>query len=93
MPEQEVVWEIDPHTRAKHRILERYLQAWLPIMSSRNERLVIVDGFAGPGIYKGGEPGSPIIELKAFPGHDYKDRITLSSSTCSSMTTAAGSRN
>jgi three-Cys-motif partner protein len=76
MPEQEVVWEIDPHTRAKHRILERYLQAWLPIMSSRNERLVIVDGFAGPGIYKGGEPGSPIIELNAFLDHDYKNRIT-----------------
>jgi three-Cys-motif partner protein len=76
MPEQEVVWEIDPHTRAKHRILERYLQAWLPIMSSRNERLVIVDGFAGPGVYKNGEPGSPIIELKAFLEHDHRKVIT-----------------
>lgn len=76
MPEREVVWEIDPHTRAKHRILERYLQAWLPIMSSRNDRLVLVDGFAGPGVYKGGEPGSPIIAMKAFLDHEYKHRIT-----------------
>jgi len=76
MPEQEVVWQIDPHTRAKHRILQRYLQAWLPIMSSRNERLVVVDGFAGPGVYKGGEPGSPIIALNAFLEHDYRSRIT-----------------
>lgn len=76
MPEHEVVWDIDPHTLAKHRILERYLQAWLPIMSKWNERLVIVDGFAGPGVYKGGEPGSPIIALNAFLEHDYRDRIT-----------------
>jgi three-Cys-motif partner protein len=76
MPEREVVWEIDPHTLAKHRILEGYLQAWLPIMSTWNDRLVIIDGFAGPGVYKGGEPGSPIIELQAFLEHDYKERIT-----------------
>jgi three-Cys-motif partner protein len=76
MPEQEVVWEIDRHTLAKHEILKTYLQAWLPIMSRWNERLVIVDGFAGPGVYKGGEPGSPIIALKAFFEHEHKDRIT-----------------
>jgi hypothetical protein len=50
MAEQETVWKIDPHTQAKHRILQRYLQAWLPIMSKYNGRLVIVDGFAGPGV-------------------------------------------
>lgn len=45
-------------------------------MSSRNERLVIVDGFAGPGVYKRGEPGSPIIALQAFLEHQYRDKIT-----------------
>ncbi len=72
----ETVWPIEEHTQAKHRILRGYLEAWLPIMSSRNERLVIVDGFAGPGVYKGGEPGSPIITLQAFLEHEYRDRIT-----------------
>ena len=27
------VWELEPHTRAKHAILRRYLQAWTPILS------------------------------------------------------------
>jgi three-Cys-motif partner protein len=58
------VWELDPHTAAKHMILRRYLQAWLPILSRRNERVLYLDGFAGPGIYSEGEPGSPIIALR-----------------------------
>lgn len=74
--EQETVWQIDEHTRAKHRILRRYLEAWLPIMSKWNQRLVIVDGFAGPGVYSENEPGSPIIALRAFLDHELRDKIT-----------------
>jgi three-Cys-motif partner protein len=62
-------WEIEPHTRAKHLILRRYLQAWLPIMTRWNGRVVYIDGFAGPGIYKGGEEGSPMIALKEAIQH------------------------
>jgi three-Cys-motif partner protein len=58
-----VVWAIEPHTEAKHRILRRYLQAWIPILSARHKRLVYIDGFAGPGEYKSGESGSPILAL------------------------------
>lgn len=59
-------WEIKPHTRAKHEILRRYLQAWTPILSQSNHpHLLYVDGFAGPGVYEGGEDGSPVIALKA----------------------------
>jgi three-Cys-motif partner protein len=69
----EVPWTLDPHTAAKHRILERYLQAWWPIMLSRFPRATYIEGFAGPGIYSGGEPGSPIIALRTLqnaPSHD-----------------------
>jgi three-Cys-motif partner protein len=59
------VWPLDPHTAAKHAILRRYLNAWIPIMSRYNERVLYIDGFAGPGIYQNGEPGSPIIALDA----------------------------
>lgn len=59
------VWPLDPHTAAKHAILRRYLDAWIPIMARWNGRVLYVDGFAGPGIYEGGEPGSPIIALQA----------------------------
>ena len=63
------IWPINNHTRAKHEILRRYLQAWLPIMTSRNEHVLIIDGFAGPGEYVGGEPGSPLIAIDTFLHH------------------------
>ena len=66
---REAVWAILPHTAAKHRILRCYLDAWLPIMGSWNGRILIVDGFAGPGIYAGGEEGSPIIALRTLMAH------------------------
>jgi three-Cys-motif partner protein len=72
----ETVWQIEEHTKAKHRILRCYLDAWFPIMSARNRRLVYIDGFAGPGIYAGGEPGSPIIALKSFLEHKHRELIT-----------------
>lgn len=53
------VWDIEPHTKAKHEMLSFYLDAWFPILSSWNERVLFIDGFAGPGHYTGGEPGSP----------------------------------
>src|SRR4051794_33705081 len=70
------IWELERHTAAKHAILRAYLNAWLPIMGMHyNSRLVLVDGFSGPGIYQNGEPGSPIIMLNAFLEHSLKDRI------------------
>lgn len=68
------VWTLEPHTRAKHEILRLYLQAWTPILSLGGFRTIAyVDGFAGPGVYAGGEDGSPIIALKVALEH--KDRI------------------
>jgi three-Cys-motif partner protein len=65
----ETIWEIDPHTQQKHGILRRYWEAWLPIMARFNQRLLYIDGFAGPGRYAGGEDGSPLIALKAARDH------------------------
>lgn len=64
-----------PHTPGKHMVLRSYLNAWLPIMSKGNPRIVLVDGFAGPGRYSGGEEGSPIIALKALINHSAVTRI------------------
>jgi three-Cys-motif partner protein len=60
----ETLWEIEPHTKAKHEILRRYLGAWFPILGAKIPRIVYIDGFCGPGKYLGGEDGSPIIALK-----------------------------
>ena len=86
MPPEPVLWELDDHTRAKHRVLEAYLAAWLPVMgqqaikvqgrSKDAPRLLIVDGFCGPGRYETGEMGSPLIMLKTLLEHDYFERIS-----------------
>jgi len=46
---KETLWDIDPHTTAKHEILQRYMKAWFPILGSYHHRIVYIDGFAGPG--------------------------------------------
>jgi three-Cys-motif partner protein len=66
---KETIWPLEPHTRAKHQILKLYLQAWFPILSSNHEKVVYIDGFCGPGRYKGGEPGSPLIVLDLAVNH------------------------
>ncbi|HNU96351.1 MAG TPA: three-Cys-motif partner protein TcmP [Candidatus Paceibacterota bacterium] len=68
-------WPIEPHTEAKHAILKKYLNAWVPIMARYNGRVLYIDGFAGPGEYEGGEPGSPIIAINAVLGQ----RISIKS--------------
>ena len=46
---KETLWELDPHTKAKHEILGRTLRAWFPILGNYNRRIVYIDGFSGPG--------------------------------------------
>ena len=63
-------WDPSPHTLIKHKLYRRYLQAWLPILVQGGYgRLDVVDGFAGPGRYLGGEPGSPLVAVKAILDH------------------------
>jgi three-Cys-motif partner protein len=71
----ETLWELESHSKGKHIIVRRYLQAWIPILASNHSRLVLVDAFAGPDRYVGGEPGSPLIMLDAFLSHSARDRI------------------
>jgi three-Cys-motif partner protein len=65
----DTVWKLEPHTRAKHQILGRYLDAWFPILGKFNRKLVYAEGFAGPGCYLDGEPGSPIVALQSAISH------------------------
>lgn len=69
------VWELAPHTRAKHAILKRYLQAWMVILSqAKFPEILYIDGFAGPGEYDKGDPGSPVIALQT--ALDYRPPLT-----------------
>jgi three-Cys-motif partner protein len=65
----ETIWLLAPHTAAKHRIVQRYLAAWLPILGNTFKRVLFIDGFAGPGVYLAGEPGSPVIALQVIADH------------------------
>jgi len=72
---KDTIWPLPPHTRAKHEILRKYLEAYFAILGRGGfPRVAFIDGFAGPGIYKGGEPGSPIVALKAAMNN--KARLT-----------------
>jgi three-Cys-motif partner protein len=66
-----VLWVRESHTAAKHRVLRAYLDAWIPVIafqalrmrgySGQAPRLLLVDGFAGPGVYADAE-----LSHKAF---------------------------
>jgi three-Cys-motif partner protein len=74
-PPKEKIWPIDEHTKGKHLVLRAYLNAWLPILGSWNGRILFIDSFAGPGEYKDGEEGSPVIALNALINHSSKNTI------------------
>lgn len=60
----ENLWKRDDQTQGKHLVLQHYLTGWFPILGRSNDRLLFVDGFAGPGEYADGEQGSPLIALE-----------------------------
>lgn len=73
-----ILWQREPHTAAKHQVLRAYLDGWIPVMghqalrvrpSGQRPRLLLIDGFAGPGRYAGGEPGSPLIMIESLLTH------------------------
>jgi len=80
-----VLWNLELHTAAKHQVLRAYLDAWVPVMAQQalkmrhrmlgEPRLLLVDGFAGPGRYATGEVGSPLIMLDAVLSHSAFERF------------------
>ncbi len=69
MPPKTTLWKLDSHTIGKHLVLRSYLDAWLPIMTKWNGRVLIIDAFAGPGMYEKGEEGSPVVAIRALANH------------------------
>jgi three-Cys-motif partner protein len=66
---RQVPWPRDEHTGAKHDIYRRYLERWFPILlngANAYPSVTYAEGFSGPGVYSGGEPGSPVIAMRAL---------------------------
>ena len=70
------LWPCDEQTEGKHVVLRSYLDGWFPILGRWNGRLLFVDGFAGPGEYTGGEPGSPLVALDCIRHHKQSGRLS-----------------
>ena len=64
-----VPWPCEEHTGAKHDIYRRYLERWFPILlagTNAYPSVTYAEGFSGPGVYSGGELGSPVIAMRAL---------------------------
>jgi three-Cys-motif partner protein len=64
-----VPWACAEHTVVKHDIYRRYLERWFPILlagAKAYPSVTYAEGFSGPGIYSGDEPGSPVIAIQAL---------------------------
>jgi three-Cys-motif partner protein len=65
-----VPWTCAEHTSVKHDIYRRYLERWFPILLTGSTNaypsVTYAEGFSGPGVYTGGEDGSPIIAIRAL---------------------------
>jgi three-Cys-motif partner protein len=89
----DMLWKLEPATKAKHRLYERYLGAWwAKLLQSSFPRVTYVDAFAGPGRYLDGEPGSPIMVLDQLLHHEARDRCASAaneSACCSARATHA----
>ena len=80
----DILWRLEPATAAKHKLYKRYLDAWWPVLLQQGHdgrswsRVTYLDAFAGPGRYKGGEPGSPVSALQGLLSHAAVERMNLS---------------
>lgn len=50
-----------PWSERKDRILDYYLQPYLNKIAALRKPILLVDAFAGPGLFGDGKPGSPLI--------------------------------
>jgi three-Cys-motif partner protein len=62
------------HHRAKHELLRRYMDVWLPKLGFSYDQIALVDGFGSTGRYREGQRGSPLIMLDAYLGRSAADR-------------------
>jgi three-Cys-motif partner protein len=70
-----MLWNSEPRTLLKHQVYRQYLQCWMGKICQRFPRSAIVDAFAGPGGYRDGPDGSPVVIAKTFLEHSRLQRF------------------
>lgn len=63
------------HHRAKHELLRRYMDVWMPKLGFTYNQVALIDGFASAGRYQDGKRGSPLIMLDAYVGREDRNRF------------------
>lgn len=54
-----------PWSIIKDRVLEDYMPPYLAKVKKLNRPILLVDGYAGPGVFDDGKPGSPMVMCSA----------------------------
>jgi three-Cys-motif partner protein len=67
------------HHRAKHELLRRYMNVWIPKLGFTYGQIALVDGFASAGRYRDAQRGSPLIMLDAYVGRPEEERARFKS--------------
>ncbi|HUE90285.1 MAG TPA: three-Cys-motif partner protein TcmP [Vicinamibacterales bacterium] len=67
--------EYGPFQRVKHDLIRAYLGGWFAKLGWWAGRVLYVDTHAGRGRHVTGEPGSPLVALKTFLDHSFRDRL------------------
>lgn len=65
-----LLWPSEARTVIKHQAYRRYLNCWMPKVLQKFPAGVVIDGFAGPGVYSDGRVGSTSVIANAFLEHD-----------------------
>jgi three-Cys-motif partner protein len=65
----------DEHHKAKHRLLEEYMKAWLAKLAQSYPKVAIIDGFGSAGRYSDGRVGSPLVFLQTYLTHTARERF------------------
>lgn len=72
---KDCLWDSEPRTLLKHQAYRRYLGCWMGKVCRRFPMASIVDAFAGPGGYRDGPDGSPLVIAKTFMEHVHRERF------------------
>src|SRR5260370_29599182 len=48
-------------SKIKDEVLEKYIAPYLAKVNTRGQPILLIDGYAGPGVFEDGSHGSPII--------------------------------
>lgn len=64
-----------PFQKVKHDLIRAYLNGWFPKLGTWAGRVLYVDTHAGRGRHRTGDAGSPIVALKTFLDHSYRDKL------------------